>query len=135
MTRSYATVIVVMALAAGVAAQQDKKNDAAPTVSGVWQMNVQGDHVIPIGMELKQDGENVTGTILMPTQHIGQRKEISLEGKLVDGTLTLSGTAEGASEETAKLEIAAKLEKDGTMTGTLSVGKHRAPWTAERLGR
>jgi len=29
----------------------------------------------------------------------------------------------------------AKLEKDGTMTGTLSAGKHSAPWTAERLGR
>jgi hypothetical protein len=74
MTRSSATVIVAMTLAVGVAAQQDKRNDAAPNVSGVWHTNVQGDHVIPIGMELKQDGEKVTGTILMPTQHIGQRK-------------------------------------------------------------
>ena len=135
MKRLRAIVIAVVGLAVGVGAQHDKKTDAAPNVSGVWQMNVQGDHVIPIGMELKQDGEKVTGTILMPTQHIGQRKEISLEGKLVDGTLTLSGTAEGASEETAKLEITGKLEKDGTMTGTLSAGKHSAPWTAERLGR
>ena len=135
MKRLRAIVIAVVGLAVGVGAQHDKKTDAAPKVSGVWQMNVQGDHVIPIGMELKQDGENVTGTILMPTQHIGQRKEISLEGKLVDGTLALSGTAEGASEETAKLEIAATLEKDGTMIGTLSAGKHSARWTAERLGR
>ena len=135
MKRMRAIVIAVVGLSVSVAAQQDKKTEATPSVAGVWQMNVQGDHVIPIGMELKQDGEKVTGTILMPTQHIGQRKEVSLAGEFVDGSLELSGTAEGASEETARLKITAKLEKDGTMTGTLSAGNHSAPWTAERLGR
>jgi hypothetical protein len=130
--KMHAIVIAVVALSIGVAAQ-DKKSDPA-TVTGVWQMSVQGDHVIPIGMELKQDGKNVTGIILMPT-HNGQRKEVSLKGEFADGALTLTGTAEGASEETARIEVAAKMEKDGTMSGTLSAGKHSAPWTGERLGR
>src|SRR5262245_48571797 len=128
----HAIVIAVVLLSIGVAAQ-DKKSDPA-TVSGVWQMSVQGDHVIPIGMELEQDGKNVTGIILMPA-HNGQRKEVTLKGEFVDGALTLTGIAEGASEDTAKIEVSAKMAKDGTMSGTLSVGKHSVPWTGERLGR
>jgi len=42
---------------------------------------------------------------------------------------------EGASEETAKVEITGTLAKDFTMTGTVSLGKHKAPWSGERLGR
>jgi len=126
-------VFAVAALAVGVSAQQDGKTDS--NVAGVWQMNVQGDHVIQIGMELKQDGKTITGIILMPTQHVGQRREVSLVGEFVDDTLKLSGEAEGASEDTAKVEITGKLGKDGTMTGTLSAGKHKASWTGERLGR
>ena len=134
MNRMHAIVIAVVALAVSVGAQQDKKPDPS-NVSGVWQMNVQGDHVIQVGMELKQDGKTVTGTILMPTQHIGQRKEVSVTGEFADGALKLSGTAEGASEDTAKLDIAATMQKDGTMSGTLSAGTHSATWTGERLGR
>ena len=133
MHKMYATVVVAIALAVGVAAQQDKKTDA--NVAGVWQMNVDGGHVIQVGMELKQDGEHVTGTILMPTQHIGQRKEVALTGTFVDGTLTLSGEVENASEDTAKVAVGGTLEKDGTMKGTLSAGAHSATWTGERLGR
>ena len=132
MKKMHAIVIAVAALSL-CAAAQDKKSDPA-NVAGVWQMSVQGDHVIPIGMELKQDGRNVTGIILMPT-HDGRRKEVSLGGGFADGALKLTGTAEGASEDTAKIEIAAKMQKDGTMSGTLSAGTHSAPWTGERLGR
>src|SRR5262245_62051501 len=90
--------------------------------------------VIAVGMELKQDGKQVTGIILMPA-HNGQRKEVSLKGEFSDGALAVSGTAEGASEETARIEVAAKMQKDGTMSGTLSLGKHSVPWTGARLGR
>jgi hypothetical protein len=131
MSRMHAIVIAVVALSLGVAAQ-DRKSDPA-TVSGVWQMSVQGDHVIPIGMELKQDGKSVTGIILMPA-HNGQRKKVSLTGEFADGSLELNA-AESDSEETAKLEIAAKMQQDGTMSGTLLTGKHSVPWTGERLGR
>jgi hypothetical protein len=132
MTKRLAIIIAALAFAAGASARQDKN---AANVSGVWQMNVQGDHVIPIGMELKQDGTRVTGTILMPAHGAGRRREVSLAGELADHALTLSGAADDASADEAKLEIAATLEKDGTMTGTLSVGTHSVRWTAERLTR
>jgi hypothetical protein len=77
----------------------------------------------------------VTGTIVMPTQQIGQRKDVSLAGEFAGGALKLSGTAEGGSGDTAKIEITGKMDKDGTMSGTLSAGKHSAPWTGARLGR
>jgi len=127
-------IVAVVASSAGAAAQQDSKSDAA-TVSGVWQMNVEAGHVLQIGMELKQDGTKVTGTILMPTQHAGQRQEVPLTGEFADGALKLGGTAEGGSEDTARIEIAAKMQKDGTMSGTLAAGTHSAPWSGERLSR
>ena len=134
MNRLHAIVFAIVALTIGAAAQQDSKSDPAD-VSGVWQMNVEAGHVLQIGMELKQDGTKVTGTILMPTQHAGQRKEVPLTGEFADGALKLGGTAEGGSEDTAKIEIAAKMQKDGTTSGTLSAGTHSAPWSGERLGR
>ena len=134
---TFATFVTVLALAAGLSAQHgsaqhDKKADT-PTVTGAWNMSLQGDHVIPVGMELKQEGDKVSGTILMPTQHIGERKEISLTGDFIDGALKLSGSAEGATADTAKLELVAKMEDDGTLSGTISNGRGKAPWTAERL--
>jgi len=131
MKRPFAVVAVMIGLTLAVAAQNTKSDPAM--VSGVWQMSVQGDHVIPIGMELEQDGKNVTGIILMPA-HNGQRKELSLKGEFADGVLKLS-LVESDSEEAAKLEIAATMQKDGTMSGTLSTGKHSVSWTGERLGR
>ena len=133
MAKRIGIIIAALALATSAAAQPPNKKTDAQNVSGVWQMSVEADHVLPVGMELKQDGENVTGTILMPTAHIGQRREIALEGHFADGALKLSGTAEGASEDSAKIDITGTLAKDGTMSGTLSAGKHRAHWTAERL--
>jgi hypothetical protein len=81
----------MVGLTLGVAAQDTTD---PTTVSGVWQMSVQADHVIAIGMELKQDGKIVTGIIPMPT-HNGRRKEVSLKGEFADGALILTGTAEG----------------------------------------
>ena len=40
------------------------------TVTGTWNMGLQGDHVVPVALVLKQDGKTVTGTILMPTSMI-----------------------------------------------------------------
>ena len=50
----------VLAAAVGVSAE-------TPTVTGTWNMGLQGDHVIPVALVLKQDGTKVTGTIAMPT--------------------------------------------------------------------
>ena len=131
MTKRIGIIIAAIAFAAGAAAQQDRKTDAQ-NVSGVWQMNVQADHVVPIGMELKQDGKKVTGTILMPTQHVGQRREVALEGEIVDRALKVSGTVDQAAEPTT-IEINARVKDDGTLEGTLSLPKHNASFTAERL--
>jgi len=132
MLKQLPMLCALLAVVVGVGAQ-DKKNDA--NVAGVWQLNVDGGHVIQVGMELKQDGEKLSGTILMPTRNFGQRREVPLTGTLIDDALTLSGEAENASDDTAKVSISGTLEKDGTMKGTLSAGSHQAAWTGQRLGR
>ena len=78
----------------------------APTVAGTWNMGLQGDHVIPTALVLKQDGKSVNGTIALPTQRIGERVEVELKGEFVDRALTLSGTVEHAAEPTT-IEITA----------------------------
>jgi len=105
------------------------------TVTGVWQVGLQGDHVVPVGLELKQDGTKVTGRILLPSNH-GDRREIELAGSFIDGTLTLESTAEVSlkmhdRDGKTKLKLQGRMEKDGTMSGTFM---DTMPWTAERLG-
>ena len=107
-----------------------------PTVTGTWNMGLQGDHVIPTAFVLKQQDTKVTGTIALPTQQNGKRVEVPLTGEFVDGTLTLSGDVENASEPTT-VAITGKLLEDGSLEGTLALKlhnrDHKLPWTAERL--
>lgn len=108
---------------------------AEPSVAGTWNMGLQGGHVVPVALVLKQDGKTVTGTIAMPTQHVGERKEIDLTGEFTSGALKLSGVVEGAAEATT-IEVEGTLQDDGSMEGTLSLiakETRRVPWTAERL--
>src|SRR5579859_3140196 len=122
MTKLLAAIAMATAMAAG-------PND----VTGTWNMGLQGGHVIPVGMELKQDGTRVTGRILMPTQRIGETKEVALTGEFVDGALKLSGVADEKSNA-GDLKLDAALDEDGTLTGTISVSEHgMMHWTAERL--
>jgi redox-regulated HSP33 family molecular chaperone len=125
-----ATMGVALALAAGLAAQQ------AESITGTWNMGLQGDHVIPTALVLKQDGTAVTGTIAMPTQNIGQRTEVTLAGEIVDRVLKLSGDVEKAKEPTT-IVIEGKLTDEGMLEGTLKMdahgSAHNLPWTAERL--
>ena len=102
------------------------------TVAGTWNMGLQHEHVIPTALVLEQQGKAVTGTIALPTQHIGQRIEVRLSGEFVDGTLKLSGTVENAKEPTT-IQLSAKLQDDGSLEGTLGMHDHTVPWTAERL--
>jgi hypothetical protein len=127
-----ATFLTVIALAAAPSAQHGTKADAA-TVTGAWNISLEGDHVIPVGMQLTQEGDKVAGKILMPTQRVGERRDVSLSGQFVDGVLTLSGTAEGASDESAEVELTGKMADDGTLSGKLSSRHGSMPWTAERL--
>lgn len=122
----FATFVVIV-LATGWAAAAE-----APTLTGTWNMGLQGDHVIPTALVLKQAGRTVTGTIALPTQHVGQRVEVELTGEFADGALTLSGTVQGAAEPTS-IGLTATLKDDGSLEGTLSMRDHKLPWTAERL--
>lgn len=106
---------------------------AAPSadISGTWNMGLQGDHVIPTALVLKQDGSALTGTIAMPVR-VGERVEVPLTGELKGATLKLSGKMETAKEPMT-IEIAGEVKDDGSMEGTLVAHGHNLTWTAERL--
>src|SRR4029077_16524220 len=128
MTKSVTTTIAVIALVAGLSAQ--KKTDTSLT--GTWNMGLQGGHVIPVALVLKQEGTTLSGTVALPTQHIGQTVDVPLTGEIANGAFTLSGTVEGAKEPTT-IEIKGKLTEDGTLDGTVAMQGHDMPYTAERL--
>jgi hypothetical protein len=106
------------------------------TVTGTWNMGIQGDHVIPTALVLKQDDKRLTGTIALPTQNVGQRVDVELSGEIADGAFKLAGTVDNATEPTS-LTITGSLKDDGSLEGTLAMRNHgrdhNLPWTAERL--
>jgi hypothetical protein len=104
----------------------------AATVTGTWNMGLQGDHVIPTALVLKQEGKNVTGTIALPTQNIGQRVEVALTGSFDENALKLSGQVENAREPTT-IQIDGHFGDEGMLEGTIIVHGRSIPWTAERL--
>jgi hypothetical protein len=131
--KSLLAAIALAAFAAGPAlAQHEHGSDANPSIAGTWNMSLQGDHVVPVALVLKQNGKAVTGTIAMPTQRIGQRVDVPLEGEFAEGSLKLSGKVEHAQEPTT-IDIAGTLKEDGTMEGSLAMRDHNIAWTAERL--
>ena len=106
---------------------------AAANIAGTWNMALQGGHVIPTPLVLKQDGRVLTGTIAVPTADVTKRVEVQLTGELVDDAFTLSGTVE-SGKEPAKLTIDGRVLEDGTLEGHLDFAGHaHLPWTAERL--
>jgi hypothetical protein len=135
MTKSVTTMIAVLTLATGLSAQHGKTD--APSLTGTWQMGLQGGHVIPVALVLKQEGEALTGTISMPTQKIGQTVDVELTGQLAKGTFKLSGAVEGAKDPTT-IEISGTMNDEGMLEGRVVMsgtsGPHGdMPYTAERL--
>jgi hypothetical protein len=128
MMKRVTTMIAVVALSGTVFAQATRSEG----LTGTWNMGLQGGHVIPVALVLKQDGGKLTGVISMPTQRIGQTVDVPLAGEVADGALTLSGTVEGAKEPT-RLEIKGKLNDEGIIEGTVVMQGHDMPYTAERL--
>jgi hypothetical protein len=109
--------------------------DAAPILTGTWNMGLQGGHVVPVALVLKQEGKTLTGTISMPTQHVGERTDIELTGQFESGVLKLSGAVDGAAEPTT-IDVEGRLQDDGSLAGTLAMiakDTRRIEWTAERL--
>jgi hypothetical protein len=135
MSRTMTTMIAVLALAAGLSAQHGKTE--APSLTGTWNMGLEGGHVIPVALVFKQDGETLTGTISMPTQRAGNTVDVALKGGIASGAFTLTGTVEGAKDPTT-IEIKGKLNDEGMLEGrvvmTGAQGPHGdMPYTAERL--
>jgi hypothetical protein len=135
MRRTMTTAIAVMALAAGLAAQHGKTESAS--LAGTWNLGLQAGHVLPVALVLKQDGDALTGVVSMPTQKIGQTVDVALTGTIANGEFTVKGDVENAKEPTT-IEIAGKLNDDGMLEGTVTMGgqgdSHRKmPYTAERL--
>ncbi len=135
MTKSVTTMIAVLALAAGLSAQHGKTE--TPSLTGTWNMGLEGGHVIPVALVLKQDGATLTGTISMPTQRIGTTVDVALKGEIADAAFTLSGSVEGAKDPTT-IEIKGKLNDEGMLEGRVVMsgaqGPHGdMPYTAERL--
>ena len=131
MRTTFAALITVITLVAGLSAQE-KKAGAAANVTGTWNMGLQGGHVVPVALTLEQDGKRVKGVILLPSQRAGERVEVPLTGELIDTALSLSGTMENAAEPTT-IEIAGTILDDGSMEGTITSPHGKMPWTAERL--
>ena len=130
MAKSVTTMIAVLALTAGLSAQHGK-TDAA-SLTGTWNMGLQGGHVIPVALVLTQEGDVLTGTISMPTQRVGNTVDVALKGDVTHGALTLAGTVEGAKEPTT-IEIKGALNEDGIIEGFVKMQGHDMPYTAERL--
>ncbi len=103
-----------------------------PNITGTWNMGLQGDHVIPTALVLKQDGKRLTGTIHLPTSRNGDRVEIPLTGDIADGAFTIAGDVPGAAQPTT-IELAGKVNDDGSLEGTVTTPHGKLPWTAERL--
>jgi hypothetical protein len=121
------TFIGIVAMAAALAAVE------SPNVTGTWNMGLEGDHVIPVALVLKQDGQTLTGTIALPSRNSSARVEVKLVGELSNRAFTLTGTYDH-DKDPKTLNISGKLLDDGTMEGTFSMADHgKMPWTAERL--
>lgn len=125
-----------------------KKAAETPSLTGNWNMSLQGDHAIPAGVTLEQDGKKITGTMMF------MGKDIKLEGEFVDGSLTLTsnaafllgpppdsqsghgaGALHGSSSDAppAKMRIIAKLKDDGTFAGEITTSRGSLPMSAERF--
>ena len=119
-----ALAIVVTLNMAGVSAA------AEPNLSGTWTLGVEGDHVVPMAMIVKQDGNRISGTIAMPTNQHGDRRDIAFEGEISTTGITFATT-----EGKPILEFVGKANEDGSLAGTVTMGgpEHTMNWTAERL--
>lgn len=100
----------------------------AAGVAGSWKVSLHGQHIIPAGMELKQDGRKVTGTLML------WNGDVVLDGELVDGAMSLSGRLEPTDGTPAGDRIvSATLLPNGALEGSFSFEHGQIKLTAERF--
>ena len=122
--------VAAMAVFANASAALAQHNEtASASLSGEWKVSLYGGHVIPVGMVLIQDGDKVTGTLMM------WNGEIDLTGDFAGGKLTVSGVHtpnDGTPGGTRK--VSATMQPDGTLVGTFGFDDtHGMKLTAERF--
>jgi hypothetical protein len=101
---------------------------SAAGVAGSWKVSLHGQHIIPVGMELKQDGRKVTGTLML------WNGDVALDGDLVDGTMKVSGRLEPTDGTPAgDRVVTATLLANGTLEGTFGGDHGQIKLTAERF--
>jgi hypothetical protein len=94
-------------------------------VGGKWELTVASPHgEVPMSMDLKQDGQKVTGTL---TSGQGDRQ---VNGSFDEGRLSLEATG-GEQAWT----ISAKLGSDGQLQGYLSASIGDMKFTGRRTGK
>jgi hypothetical protein len=109
-----------------VFAQSASTNERS--VSGSWKVSLHGQHIIPVGMELQQDGRKITGTLML------WNGDVPLDGELVDGTMKVSGRLEPTDGTPAgDRVVTATLLPDGTFEGTFGGDHGTIKLTAERF--
>jgi hypothetical protein len=130
MLQGFLMVIVALALSNALVGKQGPQRTSSPGVTGVWQMTILGDHGVAAGLDLKQDGNRVTGTFVMPRGHGGR---VPLKGDLVDGVLSLASVPD-PDADAVELSIEGTFKDDGTIEGTLKSRMGERKFNAERLG-
>ena len=101
---------------------------AEPNLTGTWTMGIEGDHVVPMALVVTQEGTKLTGTIAMPTNHNGDRRDIPFEGELRGAAFTFTTTLGNPI-----LEFTGTVNDDGSLSGSVSMGTNTMKWTAEKL--
>jgi len=109
----------------------EAKADAAPTVAGKWNMNVESPNgSMQSGLEIvidAKDAKKVTGMLN------SQMGEAPLEGEIAaDGKLTFWITM-NAGGNNMSITFVGTIQKDGSLAGTLDFGQGEIPWTATRI--
>jgi opacity protein-like surface antigen len=99
---------------------------AAPSVAGRWTMAVDGGPHgnVTMGLTLSQDGSKVTGTFTSP------HGDMNVAGEFVEGQLKIATTAGGDDE---KIYFEARLNDDGTLSGSISSPMGDMKWKGTRV--
>ena len=99
---------------------------AAASVAGKWTMSLETQNgTMTPGLDLKQDGKKVTGTLASP------QGEAPLSGEYADGKLKFNVSFQGNNGQ-MDLVFVASLKPDGTLAGTMNYGQGELSWTAAR---
>ena len=141
--RSTLAMLAAVALPALATAQSAPKSAAKPAASltGTWNISLIGDHVIPLGLDIVQDGTGITGTLNL------MGKDLPVKGELVAGHLVIAttdklsmnhappapGAPATAGPEPAPLKFVGDVKDDGSLAGEVAAMGGVMKWSAERL--